>query len=66
MKVLSNIQHMCKLLLKNGYSIVSGGTDNHLLLADMRSKGVDGARMELLLNELCIYITEKEKKKTTL
>ena len=58
MKVLANIRHMCNLLMKNGYAIVSGGTDNHLLLADMRSKGVDGARMQLILNDLCIYINK--------
>ena len=31
---------------------------NHLFLLDMRNKGVDGARMELLLNDLAIYINK--------
>ena len=35
-----------------GYNIVSGGTDNHLVLVDLKSKGVDGARVERVL-ELC-------------
>lgn len=35
-----------------GYDIVSGGTDNHLVLVDLKSKGVDGARVERVL-ELC-------------
>ncbi|KAF2402591.1 glycine hydroxymethyltransferase [Trichodelitschia bisporula] len=32
-----------------GYNIVSGGTDNHLVLVDLRDKGVDGARVERVL-----------------
>ncbi|KAK4224165.1 serine hydroxymethyltransferase [Podospora fimiseda] len=32
-----------------GYSIVSGGTDNHLVLADLKPQGVDGARVERVL-----------------
>lgn len=35
-----------------GYNIVSGGTDNHLVLVDLKSKGIDGARVERVL-ELC-------------
>lgn len=31
------------------YNLVSGGTDNHLLLVDLKSKGVDGARVERVL-----------------
>lgn len=31
------------------YNLVSGGTDNHLLLVDLKSKGVDGARVERIL-----------------
>ena len=32
-----------------GYNIVSGGTDNHLVLVDLKSKGIDGARVERVL-----------------
>ena len=32
-----------------GYNIVSGGTDNHLILVDLKDKGVDGARVERVL-----------------
>src|SRR5271163_3948933 len=35
-----------------GYDVVSGGTDNHLVLVDLKSKGIDGARVERVL-ELC-------------
>ena len=41
-----------------GYELVSGGTDNHLLLVDLRSKGIDGARAERVL-ELCRIATNK-------
>jgi glycine hydroxymethyltransferase len=32
-----------------GYNIVSGGTDNHLVLVDLKDKGIDGARVERVL-----------------
>ena len=35
-----------------GYNIVSAGTDNHLVLVDLKAKGIDGARVERVL-ELC-------------
>lgn len=35
-----------------GYNVVSGGTDNHLVLVDLKSKDIDGARVERVL-ELC-------------
>lgn len=41
-----------------GYSVVSGGTDNHLVLIDLKSKGIDGARVERVL-ELCAVAANK-------
>jgi len=41
-----------------GYDIVSGGTDNHLVLVDLKSKGIDGARVERVL-ELCGVASNK-------
>ena len=32
-----------------GYTVVSGGTDNHLVLLDLRDRGIDGARVERIL-----------------
>jgi glycine hydroxymethyltransferase len=40
---------MAKALQARGYSLVSGGTDNHLLLVDLRPKGVDGSRVERVM-----------------
>ena len=37
-QVLANAQAMCNAFLKRGYNVVSGGTDNHLMLIDLRSK----------------------------
>ena len=37
-QVLANAQAMCKCFLDKGYHVVSGGTDNHLMLIDLRSK----------------------------
>jgi len=41
--------------LHRGYDIVSGGTDNHLILIDLRSKDIDGARLETLLEIVNIF-----------
>jgi len=41
-----------------GYDVVSGGTDNHLVLVDLKSKGIDGARVERVL-ELCGVASNK-------
>jgi glycine hydroxymethyltransferase len=43
--VLKNSKAGCEYLQNKGYGIVSGGTDNHLFLVDMRSKGTDGGRI---------------------
>lgn len=41
-----------------GYNIVGGGTDNHLVLVDLKNRGVDGARVERVL-ELCGVASNK-------
>jgi glycine hydroxymethyltransferase len=48
-QVLANAQALARGLTERGVSIVSGGTDNHLLLCDLRSRGLDGARAERVL-----------------
>ena len=44
--IVENAQALCKGLQKRGIDIVSGGTDNHLMLVDLRSLGVTGKQME--------------------
>uniref|UniRef100_A0A3B4G9N3 Serine hydroxymethyltransferase n=1 Tax=Pundamilia nyererei TaxID=303518 RepID=A0A3B4G9N3_9CICH len=48
-QVLKNAKAMAAALLSKGYTLVSGGTDNHLVLVDLRPKGIDGARAERVL-----------------
>ncbi len=47
--VVANAKTLAKTLQSNGFNIVSGGTDNHLLLVDLRSKNLTGKRAELAL-----------------
>ena len=41
-----------------GYDLVSGGTDNHLVLVDLRGNQIDGSRVERVL-ELALLATNK-------
>ena len=42
-RIIDNSKAMCEALKNLGYRIVSGGTDNHMMLVDLRSKGITGA-----------------------
>ncbi|KAI8141971.1 serine hydroxymethyltransferase [Fennellomyces sp. T-0311] len=48
-QVLSNNQAFAKAFLDLGYDLVSGGTDNHLLLVNLKPKKIDGARVERVM-----------------
>ncbi len=48
--VVDNAAALAQGLMKRGFDIVSGGTDNHLMLVDLRSKGVTGKEAEKLLD----------------
>lgn len=47
--VLRNAAALAGALQSRGYELVSGGTDNHLVLVDLKPKGIDGARVERVL-----------------
>ena len=49
-KIVDNAQALCKGLMNRGFNIVSGGTDNHLMLVDLQNKGVTGKDTEKLLD----------------
>lgn len=49
-QVVKNAQAMADALLHKGYDIVSGGTDNHLMLIDLRNKHVTGKQAEIALD----------------
>ncbi|MFV0341616.1 MAG: serine hydroxymethyltransferase [Anaerocolumna sp.] len=48
--VITNAQALSKGLMDRGFNIVSGGTDNHLMLVDLQNKGVTGKETEKLLD----------------
>ena len=52
--VISNAQAMASELMARGHRIISGGTDNHLMVVDMTAKGVSGKEAEKILDEVCI------------
>jgi glycine hydroxymethyltransferase len=45
-QVVKNAQALAKAMVDKGYGIISGGTDNHLMLIDLRSKNVSGKQAE--------------------
>jgi len=54
-KIVSNAKTLAEGLLEGGFDLVSGGTDNHLMLVDLRPMGITGKDMEKKLDE--VYIT---------
>jgi glycine hydroxymethyltransferase len=52
---VKNAAALAKGLLSRGINLVSGGTDNHLMLVDLRSMGITGKELEHRLDE--VYIT---------
>ena len=57
-QVVKNAQALAQGLLREGFRLVSGGTDNHLMLADVRSFGITGREMERRLDEVCITVNK--------
>jgi glycine hydroxymethyltransferase len=57
-RVKANAQAMAKAFTDRGYSIISGGTDNHLMLIDLRSKGLTGKLAENTLIKADITINK--------
>ncbi|KAH6759924.1 serine transhydroxymethyltransferase 1 [Perilla frutescens var. frutescens] len=53
-QVLSNCAKFAQTLSANGYELVSGGTDNHLVLVNLKPKGIDGSRVEKVLEAVHI------------
>lgn len=53
-QVVTNCKVLSDTLKEEGFRIVSGGTDNHLILVDVMSMGVTGKEAEKLLDEVCI------------
>jgi glycine hydroxymethyltransferase len=57
-QVQKNAQSMAAAFVERGYNIISGGTDNHMMLIDLRSKGITGKLAENTLVKADITINK--------
>lgn len=57
-QVIKNAQALSKELLNEGFRIISGGTDNHLLLVDLRNMNITGKDAEALLDKVGITVNK--------
>src|SRR5690625_795083 len=57
-QVQKNAKKMADGFMEKGYDIVSGGTDNHMMLIDLRNKGVTGKQAEDALNKAHITVNK--------
>ncbi|MDI6824257.1 MAG: serine hydroxymethyltransferase [Bacillota bacterium] len=57
-RVVDNARTLASALSARGFRIVSGGTDTHLMLVDLRGKGITGARAEEALEEVAIAVNK--------
>jgi len=57
-QVKKNTHHMAECFLKKGYKIVSGGTDNHLLMVNLKDKGITGKEAEGILAKAGITVNK--------
>jgi glycine hydroxymethyltransferase len=57
-QVQSNAQAMAKALLAKDYNIISGGTDNHLMLIDLRNKNITGKKAQETLDKAHITLNK--------
>lgn len=55
---MKNAHLLGEELVKLGYAVISGGSDNHLILMDLRPKGTDGTRAELVLEKASITVNK--------
>jgi len=57
-QVVTNAKRLAAELTELGYRLVSGGTDNHLMLIDLRRNGLNGAQAELILDRAWITVNK--------
>ena len=57
-QVVKNAQAMASAFVEKGYDLISGGTDNHLMLIDLRSKGRTGKEIEKALDQADITVNK--------
>lgn len=57
-QVIDNAQALARALLKRGYTIVTGGTDNHLFILDLRNKHTNGKQAQDVLESIGITVSK--------
>jgi glycine hydroxymethyltransferase len=57
-QIIKNARALSEALIQNGFRIVSGGTDNHLMLVDLRSKNITGKEAEKILDDIGITVNK--------
>jgi len=57
-QIIRNAQTLADALIARGYHIISGGTDNHLMLVDLRNKGVTGKAAQIALEQAGITLNK--------
>ncbi|MDY6943152.1 MAG: serine hydroxymethyltransferase [Pseudomonadota bacterium] len=57
-QVVANAKSLADVLIQRGYNIVSGGTDNHLMLVDLIDKGLTGKDAEITLGQANITVNK--------
>lgn len=58
LQVIDNAQAMAQSFVEKGYKVISGGTDNHMMLIDLRSKNITGKKAENALEEAHITVNK--------
>ena len=57
-QIVTNAQAMAKAFVDKGYDLISGGTDNHLMLIDLRNKNISGKKAENVLVKADITVNK--------
>ena len=57
-QILENSAALAARLMENGFALVSGGTDNHLLLLDVRNRNLTGKVAERLLDDVGVTVNK--------
>jgi len=57
-QIIKNAKTLAAVLIQHGYNIVSGGTDTHVFLLDLRNKGLTGKKAEVVLEQAGITVNK--------
>lgn len=57
-QVRKNAHYLAEAMKKKGFTLISGGTDTHLILADLTNKGVPGKQAQMMLDEVGITLNK--------